>query len=365
MIKVLQLISASRIFGAERVMLNLAKHLSGQIEMFVGVMAREEKDNEVLEEARRLGLPAYWIPSRGPLDMDTFRSVKKLIRELEVDIVHSHNYKSNFYAWLCRSGRRWLATAHCWGGTDWKSRMYDGIDKVLIRFADKVVGVSLNLLDDFDKIKIPKRKQVYIPNGLDLDAPEREIDEVFTVGFIGRFEREKNIKGLISALIRFLSEKGEETRAILVGDGSLRPWAEERVKEAGLERKVLFTGKIPSSNMGDVYRKIDLLFLPSFKEGLPMVVLEALNWGIPVLGSPAALRDVGEGEFGWLIRDLRDEERMAEALDRIRKVYFEDREKYLGMVQSARSRARDFSEERMISSYRDLYYGLVGRGGGR
>lgn len=362
-IKVLHLISAERIFGAEQVMLSLAKGLKDEFEISIGVLAKSEVNNEVLREAKRLEIEAIWIPSCAPLDVDTFRYIRRIFDRKKIDLVHSHNYKSNFYAFTCHGRRIWVSTAHCWGGTDWKAKGYDAIDKLLIRFADKVIGVSLNLMEEFDQIKIPKQKQVYIPNGLDWDGlRERNLDDVFTVGFIGRFEREKNISVLVDSVVRFLSKDTDpRVKVLLVGDGSLRGLAERKIKDNGLTDSVFFTGKVDSSKIEIIYQKLDLLFLPSLKEGLPMVVLEALNWGVPILGSYVALRDVGKGEFARLISNPKDVNEMVLKLKEMKEIYFHQRERYLWMSQLARDKAREFSESKMVGSYRTLYNDLIDR----
>ena len=361
--KVLQLISAHKIFGAERVSLQLCSSLRERFDLILGVMDRPEaRDNEVLRQAKEIGVRTVHIPTCSPLDRRALSYLKQFIRREGVSLVHSHNYKSNFYALLARGRAPWMATAHCWGGTDRKAVVYETIDKFLIRFADCIVGVSLNLMEEFKALRISPKKTVYIPNGIDSHwGGERELDDVFTVGFVGRFEREKNFTYVIKTFLAFIKEAPFKCQALVIGDGSLRHWAEEEIKRNGLEEKIFFTGKVPAEEMERYYRQLDCLFIPSLKEGLPMVVLEALSWGIPIVGSLVALRDVGKGPYAQIMEDPTHISSNVEAIKALARLYFEEPLTYQEVMQRARDRAQDFSLSKMVDAYASLYSRLLER----
>ncbi len=359
---VLHLISARKVFGAERVAVQICKGLSQDCRMVLGVMDRDAEDNEVLSFARSQGVEALWIPVRGQMDLQAISRLRKAMRDLRVHIVHSHNYKSNFYAMLSRpSSVRWVATAHGWVSVDLKPQIYQTIDKVLIRNADAIVGVSLNLLEEFSRWRIPRAKVHYIPNAVECKGdllPEE--DDTFTVGFIGRMEREKNFAYVVNVLSSWIrGHKGDSVRAVMVGDGSLRGWAEDRVAREGLEDKIEFLGKVRFEEMEAVYRSLDCLFLPSLREGLPMVVLEAMCWGVPIVGSTVALRDVEESPGRVIIKDLRSVSEGVRSLEGLYAVYGRSRGEWRAMRLALQERAGDFSFQRMLSRYDKIYRRLL------
>ncbi len=359
---VLHLISARRVFGAERVAVQICRGLSRSYRMILGVMDRDPEDNEVLSFARGQGVEALWVPTKSQMDLQAIARLRKAIRDLGVQIVHSHNYKSNFYAMLSRPASvRWVLTLHGWTSASARLWVYETLDKLLIRTADAIAGVSLNLLEEFSRWRIPKAKVHYIPNAVECKVGSLpEEDDTFTVGFIGRMEREKNFAYVIDVLSSWMRRHRDgPVRAVIVGDGSLRDWARSRVAKEGLGDRIEFLGKVPFEEMEAVYRNLDCLFLPSLREGLPMVVLEAMCWGVPIAGSGVALRDVGEGPGRLIIGSVRDVSEGVQRLDGLYAVFRRSRQDWEAMRRSLQERAGDFSFQRMLSLYDKIYRSIL------
>jgi glycosyltransferase involved in cell wall biosynthesis len=113
---------------------------------------------------------------------------------------------------------------------------------------------------------------------------------------------EKGFDDLLTA-INLLPKDGRENVGVLVaGDSPNMESIRAKVRQVGLENRFHFLGFI--RNMGTFYSALDMLVLPSKIEGLPMVALEAMNYGVPVIatrvgGTPEAVCD---GTTGWLVR---------------------------------------------------------------
>jgi glycosyltransferase involved in cell wall biosynthesis len=119
---------------------------------------------------------------------------------------------------------------------------------------------------------------------------------------IGRLSAQKGQLLLIDAL-KHLIDSGKDVRLILAGDGELRPEIEQRIRTHGLHRHVLITGWIDEAAVRAHLLRARALVQPSFAEGLPVVMIEALAMGRPVIataiaGVPELVRP---GENGWLI----------------------------------------------------------------
>lgn len=147
-----------------------------------------------------------------------------------------------------------------------------------------------------------------------------------TVVCVGRLTAQKGQLLLLEAL-RLLVRDGVDLRLVLAGDGEMRPEIEQRIAEFGLGDRVEITGWIDSGEVVRRLRSARAMVLPSFAEGLPVVIMEALALERPVLSTYiAGIPELVEpGESGWLVpagnavalaRALRDVmETPAERLD--------------------------------------------------
>lgn len=99
---------------------------------------------------------------------------------------------------------------------------------------------------------------------------------------VGRLSAEKGFDVLIEALAS-LKEAGAPQQLILVGDGPLRSSLEEKASEAGIADLVEFAGELKAEDVRKRLRDADLFCLPSFSEGLPISIMEAMAVGVPVV----------------------------------------------------------------------------------
>lgn len=119
---------------------------------------------------------------------------------------------------------------------------------------------------------------------------------------IGRLNEQKGQLLLLEAARR-LAGQGMNFEVVLIGDGELRPQLEAYIREHSLERHVILTGSLTNSEVREEIQRARALVLPSFAEGLPIVIMEAMAAGRPALttyvaGIPELVRP---GENGWLI----------------------------------------------------------------
>jgi glycosyltransferase involved in cell wall biosynthesis len=122
------------------------------------------------------------------------------------------------------------------------------------------------------------------------------------VTFIGRLIENKGLRTLYAAF-RMLAAERPDVELMLVGDGSLRGWLEQRRASDGLESRIHLPGSVPHDQVGAVLAECSVLCLPSVGEPYGMVILEAMASGRPVVavdrGGPAHLVDHGQG--GYLV----------------------------------------------------------------
>jgi len=122
-----------------------------------------------------------------------------------------------------------------------------------------------------------------IPNGVDLktlNPGQLSLNNPPRIVFAGRFTEQKNPIKLLEVLVQIADIPWQCT---LIGDGPLRPAMQAVVEKANLGDRVNFSGWIKPERVIDQYRKADLMFMPSFSEGLPVVGVQALAMGLALV----------------------------------------------------------------------------------
>ena len=291
------------------------------------------RDRGALAEGllRDLGIPIHLLHDRPDVvDRKAFLKVARLLRSHPVDVIHTHNSEPFFDGTLgaVLSGVRTVVhTEHGrdWAATPFRWRLIEG---ALARYAHRVVGVSDEATRSLERYEwIPREKLVTIPNGIDgarYDAPvdrrakRAELalpDDALVVGYASRLEEEKDCALLVRAFAEMASR---EPRAVLVlaGYGSERPRIEALARDLGIADRTRFLGV--RMDVPELLKVYDVHVLSSRREGLPMVLLEAMAAGCPNLatavgGIPAALDYGRNGE----IVPPGDVRAMADALERL------------------------------------------------
>lgn len=154
---------------------------------------------------------------------------------------------------------------------------------------------------------------------------------------VGRFNEQKGHLILLEAFARIAADL-PEARLVLAGDGELRPLIEARIAALGLGEKVRITGWISSDQVRDELLAARTLVQPSFQEGLPVVIMEAMALGRPVISTYVAgiPELVLPGENGWLV-PAGEIETLASAMAEAAGL---PAERMAGMSAAARARAQ-------------------------
>lgn len=151
---------------------------------------------------------------------------------------------------------------------------------------------AISWMYGFTKIK---NKSEIIKNGIDVTSFKYDIDkreryreklnipkDTFVIGHIGRFEKEKNHTFLINVFCEYC-KLNNNTKLLLVGDGSLKENVNEQVLKLGLTDKVVLLGK--RTDICELLQTIDCFVMPSIFEGLPVTLVEAQAAGLPIFAS--------------------------------------------------------------------------------
>jgi glycosyltransferase involved in cell wall biosynthesis len=245
--------------------------------------------------------------------------ISRWVRELHVDHLHAH-FGSNpaEVAMLASilSGVSYSFTAH--GTVETDNAVAIGIAEKVARAAF-VVAVSYygraQLLRWASVGDWPKVRVVRCGLGADfLDLATVSPPDRKRLLIVGRISAEKGHLIVLDAL-RLLKARHIDVDLVIAGDGPLRAEVERMISGAGLGDRVSITGWVSSAEVGELLRTSRALVLPSFAEGLPVVLMEAFAMGRPVVASwvagiPELVKD---GSSGWLVPP-GDVERLADAI---------------------------------------------------
>lgn len=196
------------------------------------------------------------------------------------------------------------------------------------------IGIAHEYFLDFDKFKIKK-----------------EFDERGNlVGYIGRLSEEKGVLNFIKAIPEILEERNG-IKFLIGGDGQLQEEIEGYLVEENLNDKVELTGWVPHNELPDYLNELKLLVIPSYTESGPLIALEAMSCGTPILATRVGhvLNRVEDGATGFILKD-NSPECIAENIERA--LNYPDLER---IVKNARELVeRDFTYDAAVDGYRKI-----------
>ena len=365
--KILQLISSSGYYGAETMLINLAKCL-GRLGFpcVVGVFHNWHKPNTDVEaRARREGLLLETIPCKGRADWGAVRAIRNCIQTHRIDIVHTHGYKADLYGYAAARDlpTPLIATCHVWFERGIALRVYARLDRIVLRRFHAVVAVSEHIARILRRSGVPQSRITTIGNGIDLSCFRRAKPTLAkeigrgaktVVGVVARLIPEKGHAYLLRAAQELLGEF-PDTAFVFVGAGPERKRLVELARELGIERSVILAGV--RRDMPGVYASMDIFVLPSFNEGMPMTILEALASRKPVVATRvAAIPKLVLHEQTGLLVEPGDTVGLRKAIGRLLAAPQLRRE--LGEKGQAWVR-QHFSADVMAKQYQLLYQQLV------
>lgn len=209
---------------------------------------------------------------------------------------------------VVRGGYEWLSFAVSQKKPFWKRWIIYRLEKFVYRIADKIILASSSDKEFVEKtFSVPTGKITIIPNYIDVDIfrPINVPKEANRIIFVGRLEEQKNIFNLLKAIA------GPEIKLVIFGGGSLRKELEKSSKKLGVN--VEFKGNIPNDRLPEELNRSEIFVLPSYFEGNPKTLLEAMSCGLPCIGTnvPGVRELIKHKENGYLCETSSDSIRKA------------------------------------------------------
>ena len=218
---------------------------------------------------------------------------------------------------------------------------------VIARCFDRIVVSTHEEKETFWK---GKNKISVIPNPSSIQPSQGSLLDAKRVIAIGRLAYEKNFDSLIRAFA-YVAERFPDWKLDIIGDGPERQSLEKQIVRSSLEDNVFLHGT--QTNLPDWLSKSSIFVMTSRYEGLPLVLLEAINYGLPVVSYAFSCgpKDVlTDGQNGFLV-PRGDEKALANRICQL----IEDKDLRKRMGAAAFERAKDFSTEKIIEMWMSLF----------
>jgi glycosyltransferase involved in cell wall biosynthesis len=361
-IRVLHLIAPAQFGGAERVLLGLAERIcADRFQISIGSFVNARfRDNEFLDILKRRNIPGatFWL--RRTFDFENIPRIARFIRRKEIDILHTHGYRSDVMGLLAAkiTGRPVVSTLHGWVPIDSKLRIYERVDKLALFFFDRIIAVSEEIRQSLRAAGVPARKIIKLHNAIRIEENAdgnggegvRKGRGEFRIGMIGRLSPEKNV-GSFLRTASLLGKKHSQLKFVIAGDGPERGRLEKLSAELGLVPKVTFMGFVKDPE--PIYRSLDLLVIASSTEGIPLVLLEAMKHSVPVISTKVGgVPEVVTSGVDGILIDGDDPRILGEAVETL----LADREKHAAIARNAREKIfRSFNQETWIGEIEKIY----------
>lgn len=297
-IKLMQITHDLAIGGLQQVIVNICRTIDR--DKFDVLVLCLRNMGEFVPDVEKLGIKVVYLPQKeSGADYFSFLKVAKILREENVEIIHTHNtqpFIDGTIGALLSGVKSIIHTDHARDFPDKKRYMF--AEWVMSHFAYKVVGVSDHTSYNLNKYeRIPTRKITTITNGIDesiynvninIENKKRELgikEKGFVIGLGARLSEQKGITYLLKAMPAIIEEFSDIT-LVIAGIGECERELKREVNDLGIATNTMFIGA--RLDMQEVLKVYDLYVLPSLYEGLPMVLLEAM-----AAGSPIVATDVG------------------------------------------------------------------------
>lgn len=376
--RVLHLIDSGGFYGAEQVLVGLAREQVRQgLRPTILSAGEPEEPTKALEaEAERQGVSLVPWRMEAGFNHRQAREIFQWAICQGFDIGHSHGYKFNILGAFCQTQHCRLpivATLHGYTASGRLSRLwlYQQVDLMALKRLEAWVLVSPAMKGMKGIKRLPAGRTYVIPNGLQERAPEpaelppsvRDFRARFKHCWvaIGRLSPEKGHDVLLRAMAK-LSEKRPDCGVVILGDGPEADSLYAQSKRYRISEHVLFAGYVREA--ARLLPHFDALIMPSYTEGLPMTVLEAMRASIPVIatrvgGMPDALAAVDGQELAQLVPP-GDPERLAATLGKLAA----DEEWAIALADHGRERfVANYTVSSMVARYEECYREALRRAG--
>lgn len=342
----------------------------------------EGPEGDLFDRAERQGLKVELMPElvraiRPGTDWKAYHALRKAIRRLNPEVVHTHSSKAGIVGRAAAWDERVPLVVHTIHGLPfgpsekpWKNRLYVGLERWAARRCHAIVSVcdamteqalaaGVGIPGQFETVYSGMEVEPFLDPPRPRDEVRRELglkdDEVAFATVARLFER-KGHEDILEIAPRVLREN-PKVRFVWIGSGIWRERLEAEATRLGIRHAITFTGLVPPSTIPELLNACDAVLHPSSREGLARVLPQGLIVGRPAISYDVdGAREVVLPETGILVPFL-DRSRLADAV--LGLAGNADRRQTLGN-EGRRRFADQFRHETMVDRLRSLYERRLG-----
>ncbi len=360
--KVMHITHSLAMGGLQQVLYNLCRH-TDRSAFEVSVVALKEL-GLFAEKLAKLDIEVILVPQVKKVDYFAFVKLARIIREMKIDIIHTHNTQSfidGTLAALLAGVKTIVHTDHSRPFPDKKRYMV--AERILSLFAHKIIGVSDSVVKNLMHYeRIAPDKMLTIHNGIDASEYDINVDRVKkrrelglddispVLGISSRLSYVKGIVYLLKAMCD-IRKVYNNISLLIIGDGPQKEELEKLTIVFGLQKHVHFLGEM--DKIQPILKLFDIFVLPSLSEGMPICLLEAMASGCPIVttnvgGIPEMIEN---GKNGFLVRPA-DSKALSNAI-----LYLLEHEQVRQqlVIEGKRVVRERFSALKMTKTYEQLY----------
>ena len=361
--RVMQITHDLDIGGLQQVVVNICRTIDRK-RFDVSVLCLR-KLGVFVPEVEKLGIQVFFLPQRQKgTDYFSFLKVAEILRREKIEVIHTHNtqpFVDGTLGALMSGVRTIVHTDHARDFPD--KRRYMFAEWLMSHFAYRVVGVSDHTSQNLVRYeRISPQKVTTIVNGIDgskydikidKDKKKKELGLTNSGPIIGlgvRLTEQKGITYLLKAMPEVIKVFPDIT-LVIAGEGQIEDELKRETTLLGIDQNVLFAG--PRLDMPELLKLFDIYVLPSLWEGLPMVLLEAMAAGCPIIatkvgGVPTVIK---HGQNGSLIESENPEALASEIIKLLSNKELRNRYSENGLSQFREK----FGADIMTRKYERLY----------
>jgi glycosyltransferase involved in cell wall biosynthesis len=368
-LRVLHLASGDLWAGAENQLYQLVLSLLKRPEVAVAVALLNE--GELARRLRHAKVEVYVLDEAKHGMLALLYRLVNVVRRLHPDLIHTHRMKENLLGALCSVAFRGVACLRTVHGSledsgasapSSRRRIALMLDRVFVaRLQSCAIAVSQPLADELAR-RLPVKSIRMIPNGIDvngvlraaaaLNAIERA-GSAIGVCFVGRLVPVKRVDLFLRAAAAVVRQHPHKYQFYVVGDGPLRASLEELARVLELQGHCTFVGFQP--NCMPLLRAMRALVLTSDHEGTPMVALEALALGVPLVAhAVGGLVPLLQSPRQGLLVGSQDPDKIARAIIAVAAPIADTLRQHPSLLPA------EYTVERCAGEYVRLYEELAG-----